>query len=362
MEPNHRDTRIEPVGRSSSRRQLVRRAAGLSLAATALAGAWPRLTAAQTPMATPAASATPGGSAAFSGRVAIGGRALWMETFGTGRPTVVLVGGYRLDADYWDTIALAADTMGPAVLPGVSPFTRVVAYDRPGTFLDPTEPAFRSRSDPVPMPRTARDLVAELHTLLGAAGLAPPYVFVGHSLGGLLVRLYASTWPDEVVGMVQLDPFHEDVWPRYQAVLTPAQWTAIDTLNRTTPAEMFKVYPEVEVVDNNASADQMRQAAAASPLRPMPLVVIEHGISLGAALPPGTLPADFPWDKIETETTAVYRALADSVPGGRLIVAKGSGHNVMVDRPDLTIATIRQVVDAVRHPGTWATPAASPAA
>ena len=82
-----------------------------------------------TPVATPAAA---GGD--FAGLVEVGGgRRLWLECRGTGSPTVILETGYRNTAEVWDTVALdpAADTT--AVLPGVAAFTRVCAYDRPGT-------------------------------------------------------------------------------------------------------------------------------------------------------------------------------------------------------------------------------------
>ena len=94
------------------------------------------------------------------------------------------------------------------VLPGVAAFTRVCAYDRPGTMgdvnpdLDPQGPLFYpGRSDPVPQPRTTLDKVADLHALLRAADIRGPYVLVGHSAGGPVVPRYASMYPDEVVGM-----------------------------------------------------------------------------------------------------------------------------------------------------------------
>jgi pimeloyl-ACP methyl ester carboxylesterase len=65
-------------------------------------------------------------------------------------------------------------------------------------------------------------MMADLHALLGAADIPGPYVLVGHSAGGMIVRLYASTYPDDVVGMVLLDTTHEDVWPRFHQALTPA--------------------------------------------------------------------------------------------------------------------------------------------
>src|SRR5262249_30830911 len=79
-----------------------------------------------------------------------GGRRLYLECRGTGSPTVVLIAGYGNRGSVWSS--LAADVPPPAVLPGVAGFTRVCAYDRPGTIGDSDDPAERSRSDPVPQP------------------------------------------------------------------------------------------------------------------------------------------------------------------------------------------------------------------
>ncbi|MDQ3656574.1 MAG: alpha/beta fold hydrolase [Chloroflexota bacterium] len=162
-----------------------------------------------------------------------------------------------------------------------------MAYDRPGTFLDLDN---LSRSDPVPMPRTAADMVEDLHAVLEVAEVPGPYVLVGHSFGGLLVRLYASTYPDEVAGMVQIDPYHEEVWARYEAALARAEWEAIDEINHAIPQELIDAYPEYELVDTDASNAQMGEAALDSPLRPMPLIVLAHGRSFEADTPPDAVP------------------------------------------------------------------------
>jgi pimeloyl-ACP methyl ester carboxylesterase len=147
---------------------------------------------------TPAAASPTAASGDFTGLVDIGGgRRLWLECRGEGSPTVILEAGAGNDADTWDAVGLPAASEQTAVLPGVAAFTRVCAYDRPGTILDLEH---RSRSDPVPMPRIAGDIVADLHALLGAAAIPGPYVLAGHSFGGLVSRLYAATYPDEVVG------------------------------------------------------------------------------------------------------------------------------------------------------------------
>lgn len=284
-----------------------------------------------------------------AGLVAIGGgRRLWRECRGRGTPTVVLEAGFGNDAAIWDTVALPPGTTQPAVLPAVATFTRVCAYDRPGTILHLADPAHRSRSDPVPMPRTAGDIVRDLHALLGAAQVPAPYVLVGHSLGGLFVRLYASTYPEEVVGLVLVDAIQEDYYPGVEALLTPAQWTAY-----TQPPADPRA-PQ-ERIDLSGSTAQLWAATTAHPLRPLPLVVLTHGR-------PFTWPAGFPVAALEALWARLQHQLAALVPNARLVVAAQSGHDIQLDQPDLVTAAIREVVDAVRDPRTWPGPVATPAA
>jgi alpha/beta hydrolase fold len=107
--------------------------------------------------------------------VDVGGERLHIDCVGEGSPTVVLesgLGGSSLD---WRLVQ-----------PELGKTTRVCAYDRAGM----------GWSDPSPQPRTPRQIADELHTLLTHAGIAGPYVLVGHSLGGKNVRLFALTHPD----------------------------------------------------------------------------------------------------------------------------------------------------------------------
>jgi pimeloyl-ACP methyl ester carboxylesterase len=206
------------------------------------------------------AAAHAAASGDFAGLIDIGGgRKMYLECRGTGSPTVVLVGGLRASAEDWGI----ADKSAPAALHEVSKFTRVCACDRPGTPVGEKP----SRSDSVPQPVTAGDAVADLHALLTAAGEAKPYVLVGHSYGGLIVRLYASTYPEDVSGLVLVDALSEGI----QDAETPEQWAIQRKLIEGDVREDLALYPALERIDVDRSFDQIR---AALPLRPLPLVVL----------------------------------------------------------------------------------------
>jgi pimeloyl-ACP methyl ester carboxylesterase len=290
----------------------------------------PQVAVAQAATVPPAASpSTADGD--FAGRVTIGGgRKLYLACRGTGRPTVILEAGYRNDADIWSTEV----SHPPAVLPGVAAFTRVCAYDRPGTLLDARH---RSRSDPVRMPRTARDAVADLHALLRAARVPGPYVLVGHSLGGLFVRLYASTYPREVAGLVLVDAFPEAV----KALLGPVHWPSTERLLNQPPPGLAG-YRDLETLNWDASIAQMQ---AAKPLRPLPLVVLSKGRPFD--LPP-TLPAGFSVAAYERAWQAGQNGLARLEPGAPHVIARASGHYIQLQQPELVIRAVRRVVQKAR--------------
>jgi pimeloyl-ACP methyl ester carboxylesterase len=335
----------------------------LALVGAFAVGPAPEVTAAHA--ATPAA-ASPVAAGDFAGLVDIGGRSLYLECRGQGSPTVILEAGLNSRSDIWSRDYHEPEGQRTMVLPGVAGFTRVCAYDRPGTIgevtpdLDPGGPQFLpSRSDLVSQPRTARDMIADLHALLDAAAVPGPYVLVGHSAGGLVVRLYASTYPDEVVGMVLVDATHEDVWLRFMEVLTPAQWSEFEALT-VVNQELQEAYPEAErlwtaPLEDDPSTGQVRQARKDAPLRPMPLVVLSRGIPFAAPFP------GWPTEATEGIMLALQDDLARLVPNARHVIATESGHDIHQDQPELVIEAVREVVAAVRDSSTWASPVASPA-
>jgi pimeloyl-ACP methyl ester carboxylesterase len=253
-----------------------------------------------------------------SGWFDVGGRRLFLRCTGHGSPTVVFEGG--LTTDWYE------------LQNRVAPFTRVCSYDHPG--------GPRSRSDPAPTPRTARDFVADLHTLLHVAHVPGPYVLAGHSNGGLFTLLYASTYPRQVAGLVLIDAVHPATIKRRLAmlkpILPPEEWQAARQRMITVPHRLV----DPERVDIWTSERQTRTALRRSPIRPMPLVVLAHGH-----------PDDPPPPYVELEEPfwrQLQRELARLVPGGRLVIATESGHDIQHEQPELVLDALRDVVLAVR--------------
>ena len=255
----------------------------------------------------------------FSGWFDIGGRRLFLRCTGHRSPTVVFEGG--LTTDWYE------------LQNQLSGFTRVCSYDRPGG------PA--SRSDPAPIPRTARDFVADLHALLRTAHVPGPYVLAGHSNSGLFSQLYASTHPRQVAGLVLIDAVHPAYHKRQLALLKPLLppevWEALRREAMTPPHRLV----DPQGVDIWTSERQTRVALQRSPLRPMPLVVLAHGRVEPS--PPG-----WPGEEVERLWQQLQRELAQLVPGGRLVIATQSGHDIQDEQPELVLDAIGDVVRAVR--------------
>ncbi len=135
------------------------------------------------------------------------GRKLNLYCIGKGSPTVVFESGLTDETDVW-----------ALVQPVIAEHTQACSYDRAGS----------GYSDPGRRAGTSANIVDDLHTLLSAAALKPPYILVGHSYGGMNARLYADLYRDDVAGMVLIDPSEEDwvgsVWKLDMKQRTFAQY------------------------------------------------------------------------------------------------------------------------------------------
>ena len=275
--------------------------------------------------------ATPG---PYTGAFDVGdGRRLFLSCAGSGSPTVILEAGAGGGANAWTQVQ-----------PEIATFARVCSYDRanlPG-----------GASDPAQKPRTAGDVVADLHAALAAAGVPGPLVLVGHSDGGLFVRLYASQYPDEVAGLVLVDAVSEDLEEAEAALLeellTPDQLSQYQAELEQQALAPFVARVDDEQVDMAASSAEMR-ARSTDPLRPMPLFVLTHGVPSPPA--PGEPPSiardkERIWQQLQAE-------LALLVPNARHLIVRDSGHLIQQEQPEAVIDAMRQVVEGVNDPGTW---------
>jgi pimeloyl-ACP methyl ester carboxylesterase len=246
-----------------------------------------------------------------------GGRSLFLHCVGTGRPTVILEAGFGGNIDDW------REVQGP-----LSHATRTCAYDRAGLV---NSPAIHGVHD-------AATEVADLGRLLDHAGIPPPYVLVGHSYGGLLVRLFAHAHPRDTAGLVLVDAMGRNQDRRLLPI-----W-------RAQPAAVRRLLPKpgaqpvedgVNIIAGEALDAQIRT------LGDIPLVVITRGRpdDSGPPLPPSVRgPADRLWTTMQDELAALS---SDHVH----VIATRSGHFVQLSfngQPDVVIAGVLAVVHAAR--------------
>jgi pimeloyl-ACP methyl ester carboxylesterase len=269
---------------------------------------------------------------------------MYMECQGKGSPTVVLVSGIGNAADIWTGVIDSGGEPKPsraAVFPQVAKFTRVCAYDRPRT-IRVTDDDKPSPSTPVEQPTSAKPAAADLDALLGASGEPPPYVLVGHSFGGPIIRLYAGAHPAEVDGLVLVDALSEDL----PNGLTPKQEALFEKLNTPPPGS------HREAFDASATFRQMRESPPAPTVPTVVLTADRPQIPLTKeALAKEQLPAgvdqEFANDFWASQLAAQEK-LAKRFPGAEHITDTNSSHYIQAENPRLVIDSIRSVVDAER--------------
>jgi len=272
------------------------------------------------------------------------GHKMHIDCTGNGTPTVVL------DAGLGDTYL-----SWRKVQPEISKFTRVCSYDRTGM----------GYSQSTSGPRTSKVIAEQLHSLLQAAGVAPPYVLVGHSMGGYDVRLYASLYPTDVAGMVLVDASHPDQDKRFPGEIKNMQgsWErealfAEFSMPFGIPRLMglCEDDPELRAAECNfrnareslaemkSFSDSAAETAETGSLGSMPLMVLSHDPEKPSnELPPDLAkPVNEAWEKMQEE-------LARLSSRGTQIIAKNSAHYIQLDRPDVVIDAVRNVVQQVRQ-------------
>jgi pimeloyl-ACP methyl ester carboxylesterase len=192
-----------------------------------------------------------------------------------------------------------------------------------------------------------RQEVFELHALLETTNMRGPFVLVGQSIGGLLVRLYTEKYGNDVVGLVLVDPTHESA---VLFNLKKGGWVRL----RELATDRFVPEPRLEGKvstgynpDEDYLAEEFQQIyisrrANPQPLGNRPLIVLVAGKS---PVPPNTL--EELWNKLKQEKDEQKADLARLSTNSKLIRAPSSGHNIHIDNPQLVARAIEEVLDAV---------------
>lgn len=271
--------------------------------------------------------------------VDVGGYRLHINCTGTGSPTVVIeagLGGWSLT---WNSVQEE-----------VAKTTRVCTYDRAGM----------GYSEASLLARTAEQFAFELHTLLERAGIAGPYVLVGHSLGGLTVRIFVRDYPTEVAGVVLIESMNPRQMTQPQTETAPQtsyQPSAFSLpfflgriglvrllaaplgLIQNLPAETQPAYAAFAVtprtiqtwVDEFTNVQvSLAQASAVSSFGDLPLIVLTAALNQQAD-----------WQTMQTELLLLSS-------NSQQMMADKSGHNMEVDQPEAAVAAIANMVSRLR--------------
>lgn len=282
--------------------------------------------------------------------VDVGGYKLHLHAEGEGDVTVVMDAGAGGIGLHW-----------ALVQPEIAKFARVVVYDRAGM----------GWSESSPKPRTAEVMAQELHTLLTNAGIPAPYVLVGHSFGGIVVRHFTQQYPDEVGGMVLVDSAHEQQFQHFPkpmvnmvkkmlpmmkvlklafAIGIPALRAASMALDKRVPLPIAEIDRAIRAVSAKHFATQSREFEAivsnqnlpVKTLGDIPLIVLSHGIPQPMPNFTDEINAEYEqtWQDLQIEQAALST-------NSQRIIAEGSGHDIQLEQPELVINAVEKVLEQV---------------
>jgi pimeloyl-ACP methyl ester carboxylesterase len=239
------------------------------------------------------------------------GRTAYLDCRGSGSPTVVFEAGAGTGAGGWGYPFTETANL-----------TRACAWDRPGIGRS----ADRDR-------HTGADTARDLRAALAAAGERPPFIVVGHSLGGVYARIFVAAHPTEVHGLVLVDPYLPDIAPVDLAAVPGefrARWHA-------DIAATNELVAEAENLDWAATERELRAAGLGD--LPLELIFVDQHLRY-----PDTLEA-----AVVEELIAAWESLVLGLSDdARLTIAHGSGHLIQFERPELVIDGVRRLVERAR--------------
>jgi pimeloyl-ACP methyl ester carboxylesterase len=256
---------------------------------------------------------------AVSSMIDIGERRLALTSMGEGLPTVILETGLGAESHEWSTVQEAVGT-----------FTRVVRYDRAG----------RGSSDPAARPRNASHMVEDLRALLRTADLPGPYVLVGHSFGGLLMRLFAYRYPLDVHSLILVDSMHEDQFDVLGPLFPPGtenEPPALRNVRRFWTGGWRRPESTTEGID---FVESIAQARAIDSLGDLPICVLTAGTFTKEPLVPPEHRQDLQrrWEQLQARFLKLSSRATQSF-------VLGSGHFIQRECPR---AIVDEIVSAVK--------------
>jgi pimeloyl-ACP methyl ester carboxylesterase len=276
----------------------------------------------------------------------IGGRSLNMYCSGTGSPTVIFESNGNEPGFRWLEVQRQVATL-----------TRACWYDRAGL----------GWSDPGPFPNHSEAIAHDLHNLLRAAKVLPPYIFVGYAMGAFHTRVFRSYFPDEVAGLVLVDPMNEDMTLRIHNHNELFRPTALLILRMLTDVGLVRLTQpnlgpppqgwsreEWETLDGLYRLPQTRLAGAkelpiwvngelaraGNCFGDLPMVVLSAGIQDQEEDP--KLDHDHDWK------LRLHERLAHLSTHGKHVVVPNSGHDIPDEAPDAIVAAIREILHPTR--------------
>jgi pimeloyl-ACP methyl ester carboxylesterase len=248
----------------------------------------------------------------------VGGRSLHCCVHGKGFPTVVLVSGFGAPQAYWNP-----------VVPDLASQTTVLTYDRAGI----------GKSEIGELPTHGTQAATDLHTLLNKLNLPKPYIVIGHSYGGSVVRLFASIYPDDIGGIILEDSQHEGILEEQRKILEGKDLEQLEEM-----VSRFAT-PDNPKTEGDYRYITMEQVKNSKPLPHIPFVVLTAG-DRSKGMPP--IFSERANKKMAELGIEMQKKLAAMIPGGKHIIVNDVGHNMHLEKPEALITPVIEMIKEAR--------------